>query len=485
MFFSAVAVVHVGAEVEVLWNGFRGGPAATAWRRFESAAADEPRPAWTFRGSDVVWNYAPGVSVWSSPAVAQIGERVVCFVGSYDRNVYALDVATGRELWRFTTGDGVYSTPAVVRDGDRYLVFVGSSDRTLYCLDGRRGIKLWAYELYEWRQSLGRAFVSSPLVLAKEQGPSVVVVSWVYDTAPKGLTEVADIWAFALDGGKPLWRRRFAHMHPTHPVAGQVEGRWRIYVGCRDGNLYCLDGASGREVWRRRSKFPVDGAPSFLGGRGDAPALVLVGSKFGDVRAFDAATGKIAWSFKVRHWVDATPAIVRGPGGRDLAVFGSYYGRLYCVDARTGKLQWRYNTRGNIVASAAVIPRGESFEIYVPSDDDMLHAVDGRTGRAMWRISPGPFLWAYSGLGDTIWASPVAVEVGDAEMLIVPFYDGRVHGYRLDRREAWAAERGSRAYGRAMLGRIVASMAATLALALFFVRAEAAERKGAWTWHRR
>lgn len=454
----------------MLWNGFRGDPAAQAWRSFESRGQSEPPAAWTFRGSDVVWNYAPGASVWSSPALARIGDQVVCFVGSYDHNVYALDVSTGRELWRYPTGNGVHSTPAVMRLDGRECVLVSSSDRTVYCLDARTGVKIWAYEAYEWRQSLGRAFVASPIVVSLDEGPSVMVISWVFDTAAGRVTEVADVRALAADTGRFRWKRQFAQSHPSHPVAGKVNDRLRIYVGCRDGNLYCLDGENGKEIWRRTSKFPVDATPAWLDGRDGQPSLVLVGSKFGDLRAFDAASGEIAWSFKARHWIDATPAIMRGPNGQDLAVLGSYDGHVYCLDARTGKSRWRYATRGNVVASAAVLPGEDGFNVYVPSDDDVLHAIDGRRGRAIWTVSPGPFLWAYRGLGDTIWASPAVARIGAVDMLIVPFYDGRVHAYRLDRAEEWLPEVGDPAYGRAMLGRIGASMVATLLLALAFVR---------------
>ncbi|MCX8038823.1 MAG: PQQ-binding-like beta-propeller repeat protein, partial [Candidatus Sumerlaeia bacterium] len=463
----------------VQWNGFRGDAEARAFREFSLPSNVEIPTSWTFRGSDVTWNYAPGASVWSSPAVAQVGDRVVCFVGSYDHNVYAIDAATGKELWRYPTGSGVFSTPAVARLGDRDCVLAASSDRTLYCLDAARGVKLWAYEIYEWRQSLGRAFLGSPLVWEDHGQTLIGVVAWIYDTAPRQVTEKAEILALTPENGtgRLLWRRQFAESHPTHPVLGTVNGHVRIYVGCRDGNLYCLDSRGGGELWRKTSKFPIDAAPAFLGAgvegqttTGSTRSIVFVGSKFGDVRAFDAETGDRLWSCKVGHWVDATPAVVRTPDGGACVVFGAYDGRVYCREARTGRARWHYTTRGNVSASAAIVPCPNGFEVYVPSDDDMLHAIDGRTGRGLWQISPGPFLWTYRGLGDTIWESPAAARLGDVDLLIQPFYDGRVHAYRLDRAGGWMGRSGDPAYGRAMVGRIAASMIGTLVLALVFVR---------------
>jgi outer membrane protein assembly factor BamB len=57
----------------------------------------------------VLWTYAAGNFVESSPAVA----NGVVYVGSDDYNVYALNAKTGAKLWSYATGDSVHSSPAV------------------------------------------------------------------------------------------------------------------------------------------------------------------------------------------------------------------------------------------------------------------------------------------------------------------------------------------------------------------------------------
>ena len=56
------------------------------------------------------------VSVYSSPVVA----NGIVYVGSEDKNLYAIDAVTGKEKWRFATGDHIYSSPSVANGSRLY-----------------------------------------------------------------------------------------------------------------------------------------------------------------------------------------------------------------------------------------------------------------------------------------------------------------------------------------------------------------------------
>ena len=76
-------------------------------------------------GNTELWRFVTG-GIVSSPAVA----NGIVYVGSEDKNLYAIDVATGKEKWRFAMGGWVYSAPAVVNG----IVYAGNSYESLYDL---------------------------------------------------------------------------------------------------------------------------------------------------------------------------------------------------------------------------------------------------------------------------------------------------------------------------------------------------------------
>ncbi len=103
-------------------------------------------------GSKELWAYTDVKSeamVYSSVAVSD----GVAVAGARDRQVHAVDIATGKGLWKFPTKGDVDSSPATA--GGK--VYSGSKDRRLYVLDLKTGSKLWEF-------NAGKAITSSPAV---------------------------------------------------------------------------------------------------------------------------------------------------------------------------------------------------------------------------------------------------------------------------------------------------------------------------------
>jgi outer membrane protein assembly factor BamB len=85
--------------------------------------------AWSYRDPDRQFPY------YSSAALDTAAGKTRVIVGGRDKAIHAIDAATGKPAWKFVTRARVDSSPALA--GGR--VYVGSSDGKLYVLDAASG----------------------------------------------------------------------------------------------------------------------------------------------------------------------------------------------------------------------------------------------------------------------------------------------------------------------------------------------------------
>src|SRR5271169_2454189 len=114
-----------------------------------------------------------GVLKWTSPTTDEVKspspiisglvyDNGKLYYASTDKNVYALDAASGQQIWKFTTGDKIWATPLV----DAGTVFVGSFDNSFYALSEADGHQLWTFKA-------GGVFTASAVI----DGNNVIVGS--------------------------------------------------------------------------------------------------------------------------------------------------------------------------------------------------------------------------------------------------------------------------------------------------------------------
>jgi len=96
----------------------------------------QKRVKWRFMDPDRQFPFYSSAALWQS------GADHFMILGGRDKNVRALDLATGKERWVFPTRARVESSPAIA--GGR--VVVGSSDGKLYVLDAASGRKHWEFD---------------------------------------------------------------------------------------------------------------------------------------------------------------------------------------------------------------------------------------------------------------------------------------------------------------------------------------------------
>ncbi|MFZ5967829.1 MAG: PQQ-binding-like beta-propeller repeat protein [Bacillota bacterium] len=88
------------------------------------------RGIWDSKGNVYIGSWMnDNLRFFASPVIA--GEML--YIGSWDKNLYALDINTGEMQWKFTT-EGPIGASAAVKDG---IVYVGSYDGYIYALSGK------------------------------------------------------------------------------------------------------------------------------------------------------------------------------------------------------------------------------------------------------------------------------------------------------------------------------------------------------------
>lgn len=136
---------------------------------------------------------------------------------------------------------------------------------------------------------------------------------------PKTTDELAgDDWSFPL---------------PDVLKAGPVETAERVYLGCRNGEVYALEAATGRTAWRAE----CDDVPCFLEPT-DGP--LVTGDVSGNLYAFDAAgsgkrTRRLLWKTKT-----TAPVLTKlDLPGKALVWLALEDGRIISVGTADGKVQ--------------------------------------------------------------------------------------------------------------------------------------------------
>lgn len=346
--------------------GAPGGLGAGTPSQATTALSDEWAEA-SRNAIDVRWKFKFEEEIRSTPTVHQ----GLLFVGSYDNNLWALNIENGQLRWKFPTDGGVATTPAIAEEEN--LVIAGSNDFSLYAVDIRSGRQNWKlttqgpircsptvahghvffgsddHKFYAVRVATGRAAwkydAGSPIRSSPALTDEVIIFG----------TDLGDVFALDLSG-QLKWRFKTKRSVMSSPVVH--EGI--VFFGSADTHVYALEAKNGWSVWRYRTAKSVISSPTIANGN------VYFGSVDGYVYALDASSGRERWKYKAGDQVTSSPAYFNG------AIYiGGVDGKVYSIDAKTGKERWSYTTGGAITGSPCVA----DGIVYIGSTDQHVYAL--------------------------------------------------------------------------------------------------------------
>jgi eukaryotic-like serine/threonine-protein kinase len=314
------------------------------------------KPLWTFTCED---------EIRSAPI--QYDGKI--FIGSYDHNIYALNLANGEFQWKYPTDAGVTTRPAAY-DGNIYF---GSEDNRLHVVNARTGKLVWTYFTENRIRSSPRIAENHIFFGSDDHFIHAVNLlsgrpTWKFETAaPIRSTpfvtsdlvyvgcESGEFYCIGF-GGELKWRYKAKLAVTSSPIA--AEGV--VYFGSLDSSLYALDGRAGWVIWRFRMGKGSISSPCL------SDNILFMGAADGFIYAIEARTSKEVWRFHTDHQVSGSPVVYK-----DSVYCGSADGYLYCLEYRTGRMRWKFKTEGAITSAPLVY----DDVVYVGSTDHILYAL--------------------------------------------------------------------------------------------------------------
>jgi outer membrane protein assembly factor BamB len=264
--------------------------------------------------------------------------------------------------------------------------------------------------------------------------PPVVAEGHVYV-----LDAQAHLFAFDAQTGKPLWDKSLAPHGPDDfnffglfgpdmsidPSKGFGGGTafdgGKLFVSTGFGNVFALDAATGKQLWKSDLEVPIVNAPVADGGR------VFVSSEDNHFVALAQSDGRVLWDHQgiseSAGILTSTSAAVAG----DSVIVPYSSGELYAIRVDNGRAEWNdmLTKSGNVtalselddIAGRPVVDRDMVFAI---SHSGIMAAINLNTGERVWSRDIGGI--------QTPWAAGdfVYVLTTEGQVLCLQRKDGKV-----------------------------------------------------------
>jgi len=302
-------------------------------------------------GSDLIWKTKIGGLVDSSPVVKDGRVYVLSWYGSWygeSSKLSCLYTKNGTEIWNVSI-EGA-STPAVYNN----LVIVGDLSGKLHCFNATNGNELWNVTLETNPSWWGIA--SSPLVYNDtiyvttfSNGTLWALdlngnIKWQITTGG----EISHYTSPSAYNGLILFAGNYSGAHKLvcvnesgvvlwdFPVDSMIKSSIAIAYGnayfTTEHRIYAVNLTTHNEVWNGSINGTIS-TPAIAYGK------VFVGTKEGVLYCFDAFNGNELWNFTANGKIDSSPAV-----GGSVVYFATNtpYGTIYALNITDGSLIWNY-----------------------------------------------------------------------------------------------------------------------------------------------
>jgi outer membrane protein assembly factor BamB len=258
-----------------------------------------------------------------------------------DKNcrVFCVNAESGEEVWNFKTAGQTESSPAVAHG----KVYIGAGNDGVYCLDAKNGAHVWKFPPADYQGRLLR-FGAGMLVVGDRLYCGTGVDR--NQTADKGETA-----ALCLDAatGKLIWKSAVRYPVWSTPVVKDdcvylATGNGDVFEDAQPpevpgGSLVCLDVKSGWENWRFTTFNGIIEAPAIDGHR------IYFGCRDGYLYCLNRADGTPRWTSPLGSPIIGTPVLdTDSTEERSFSVFAAASaGKVCCLNPHNGNVRWTYD----------------------------------------------------------------------------------------------------------------------------------------------
>lgn len=340
------------------------------------------------QGQDFAWSFKTKGMIFSSPIVY---ENMVLF-GSNDKNFYAVDMETQKQVWTVPTAAGMNSK--AILHGEMLFFVAGD---TCYAVEAKTGKEKWKYDAQvenknrkNWDYHDASPAVYKDMLLFPTSDGRVIglnqqdgSVKWQFATGknePIRTTPfvqeallfigdwVGNFYAINLENQSVQWTVNVGdYPIQTSPYVHNNT----VYFGGRDAIIHAVDIHSGKEKWAyqdpQQSWFTGD---IFV----EKDILYVGGSDNHQILALDVNTGSGIQKYCANKNIFSKPVIA---GDIIYVCDGDAYnspgtGSIYAFDLKNGEKElWKTNVKGNIFSS----PLLHNNKLYFGSSDGTLYGV--------------------------------------------------------------------------------------------------------------
>ena len=335
-----------------------------------------------------LWTYesplAPGKKLPPLVATPVIMKGRVYF-GGQDSTFRCLDLATGKEIWAHECLGGVVGAAAVAGN----LVLFGDQAGVLYGLGAEDGKEQWKFETNDKIEG-GINLLELPVGDGRS-APETRAFVGSYDTF---------LYCVNAATGKEIWKIETGNAIVSTPSLAKTGSQTAVIFGGCDNILHVVSALTGEKLQEQEVGAYIANSSAARDG------VVYVGHYGGEVLALDLESGDRIWTHTGGGEYQSSPAV-----SKDMVYIGGRDKKLIALNRIDGTLAWSFTTRRDVDASPVVCRDA----VWIAGKDARLYALNPATGAELFAFD----------LGAQVSASP-AISRGT---LVICAEDGIVYAF--------------------------------------------------------